>query len=462
MRYTSSDKLIAWLTLFSGLTVSAVAIYYSVAGLVAIFAAAAIPIIIMGVALEASKLVATVWLKWNWQRAPLAIKSYLIAAISILMIITSMGIFGYLSKAHLDQAVPTGDVAAKVELIDEKIKTQRDNIATARAALQQMDNQVNERLSRSADDKGAERAVQIRRQQQTERAKLQKEISEAQATIAKLNEERAPIASELRKVEAEVGPIKYIAALIYGDTADATLLEAAVRWVIIIIVIVFDPLAVILLLASQYSFQWFRQEKEEQPQEQKQKEEEPTEPEEMASDVYEMENVKSDPPAGNSFWPFPTAVGKKPEEKEDDFKFLADDKDLYPEGKDWEKDNKEEKIEDTLPEAEVRHNEDTDQDDNEMIESAELSEKQAMSKWKAENPNSSLKLQKRLLERGVIKKLPWEIYLEPKPDYVEDDAAIEALKWAQEKIDQGYVQNQEQNSSTIWQKVKQAKEKDDR
>ena len=254
MKVTVSDKIIAWMALLSGLSISAVAIYYSVAGLVSIFAAAAIPIIVMGVVLEVGKLVATVWLKQNWMVAPKFLKGYLLVAIAVLMLITSMGIFGYLSKAHLDQAVPTGDVADKVALIDEKIKTERDNIEAARNALNQMNAQVDQRLSRSDDEKGAERAVQIRRQQAGERNRLQKDIADAQSRIAKLNEERAPIAKELRKVEAEVGPIKYIAALIYGDNPDGDLLERAVRWVIIIIVLVFDPLAVILLLASQYSF----------------------------------------------------------------------------------------------------------------------------------------------------------------------------------------------------------------
>jgi len=250
MRIQNSDKLIAYLALVSGLSISAVAIYYSVAGLMAIFAAAAIPIMIMGVVLEIGKLSATVWLKQNWLRAPRFLKTYLLLAIMSLMLLTSMGIFGYLSKAHLDQAIPTGDVAAKVSLLDEKIKTEKDNIETARTALKQMDAQVDARLSRSDDEKGAERAVQIRRQQQAERGRLQKEIGDAQARIAKLNEERAPIAAELRKVEAEVGPIKYIAALIYGDNPDGDLLERAVRWVIIVIVLVFDPLAYSIISKS--------------------------------------------------------------------------------------------------------------------------------------------------------------------------------------------------------------------
>jgi hypothetical protein len=264
MKITLADKSIAWFALLSGLTISAVAIWYSVAGLVSIFAAAVIPIIVMGVVLEVGKLIATVWLKLNWTRAPVFIRSYLLAAIAILMLITSMGIFGFLSKAHSDAGLVSGDVQAKIAVYDEKIKTERENIDAARKALTQMDAQVNERLSRSTDDRGAERAVQIRRQQQAERTKLQNDISRSQSAITKLNEERAPIAAEVRKVEAEVGPIKYIANFIYGDNPDANILEKAVTWVIIIIVAVFDPLAVILLLASQYSFQWFRKAKEEE------------------------------------------------------------------------------------------------------------------------------------------------------------------------------------------------------
>jgi hypothetical protein len=161
-----------------------------------------------------------------------------------------MGIFGYLSKAHLDQAVPTGDVASKVAIIDEKIKTEKENVDAARGQLKQMDAQVDQTMSRSDDSKGAERSLQIRRGQQKERSALLAEIGSAQTRIARLNEERAPIAAELRKVEAEVGPIKYIAALLYGDNPDQTILEKAVRIVIIMIVIVFDPLAVLLLMAA--------------------------------------------------------------------------------------------------------------------------------------------------------------------------------------------------------------------
>ena len=234
------------------LSLSAVAAWYAIAGLVAIFAAAAIPIAIMGSLLEASKLVVASWLYRNWKEIPRLFKIYFFTALIVLMMLTSMGIFGFLSKAHLDQAVPTGDVVSKLNLIDEKIKIEKENINAARTAITQLDAQVNATLSRSDDSKGAERSIAIRRGQQNERTKLVNEIGASQAKIAKLNEERAPIASEVRKVEAEVGPIKYIAALLYADNPDEDILEKAVRVVILLIVFVFDPLAVLLLVAANW------------------------------------------------------------------------------------------------------------------------------------------------------------------------------------------------------------------
>ena len=244
--------------LFVALLISSVAAFYSIAGLTAIFAAAFWPIVIMGGVLELGKIITTVWLHKYWDRAAIQFKLYLVPAIVILMLITSMGIFGFLSKAHLDQAVPAGDISSQVQIFDDKIKTERDNIEAARKALKQMDAQVDEKLSRTTDDRGAERAVQIRRAQSKERTNLQNEISTAQKKISSLQEQRAPVASQARKVEAEVGPIKYIAALIYGDNPDANLLEKAVRWVIILIVLVFDPLALVLILAADQTFEWHR------------------------------------------------------------------------------------------------------------------------------------------------------------------------------------------------------------
>jgi hypothetical protein len=179
------------------------------------------------------------------------------------MLITSMGIFGFLSKAHMDQNITVGDSAAQVQILDEKIKTEQDNITTSKRALQQMDAQVDQMLGRTTDDKGANRAVQIRKNQAKERKSLQADITAAQKNISALQAERAPLAAQNRKIEAEVGPIKYIAALIYGDNPDANLLERAVRWVIILLVFVFDPLALILILAAEQTIAWARKEREE-------------------------------------------------------------------------------------------------------------------------------------------------------------------------------------------------------
>lgn len=249
------------------LVLSAVAAWYSIVGLMAVFAAAAIPVAIMASSLEVAKLITASWLYNNWRRAPRFLKYYLTIAVVVLMFLTSMGIFGFLSKAHLDQGVPTGDVIAKVSLIDEKIKTEKDTITVARNALRQLDEAVDQTMVRSKDEKGADKAASLRRSQARERTQLQGDIAKAQAAIAKLNEERAPIAAELRKVEAEVGPIKYIAALIYGDSADQAILEKAVRFVIITLIFVFDPLAVLLVIAANMHFGWLREEQKLKPKE---------------------------------------------------------------------------------------------------------------------------------------------------------------------------------------------------
>ena len=278
------------------LSLSALAAYYAVMGLIAIFAAAVVPIALMGSLLEASKLVVASWLYRNWKEIPTLMKSYFVVALVVLMMLTSMGIFGFLSKAHLDQAIPTGDVQSKLALLDEKIKTEKENINASRKELTQLDAQVDQTIARTTEASGTDRAIAIRRGQQKDRARILNEIGAAQAKIAKYNEERAPIASEVRKVEAEVGPIKYIAALIYGDESanDTTMLEKAVRIVTILIVIVFDPLAVLLLIAANW-------------------------------------NLKhTGGRRWNDFFEKPPAEDFPEKNKEDDFKFLAEYKDLYP------------------------------------------------------------------------------------------------------------------------------------
>ena len=251
-------------TLFVALALSTVAAWYSIIGLTAIFAGAVIPIIIMGSVLEVAKVTTTVWLRKYWKYSSWMLKIYLVPAVMALALMTSMGIFGFLSKAHMDQGIGTGDVAAKVAMFDEKIKIQRDNISANRAMLAQMDTQVNDIMSKGDSERAVERSVTIRKQQANERAKLLKEIESANLVIQKINEERAPVASELRIAEAEVGPIKYIAAFIYGDNPDANLLERAVRWVIVLLVVVFDPLAILLVIGANQSKEWDKRIEEEE------------------------------------------------------------------------------------------------------------------------------------------------------------------------------------------------------
>ena len=244
--------LFALITLLCALSLSAIAAYYSVIGLMAIFAASPIPIAIMGGALELSKLVAASWAYKNWSVAPRLLKYYFAVAVVILMFITSLGIFGYLSKAHSDQNLVSGDVQAQIALIDEKIKIEKDNIDVNRKTLKQMDEAVDQIMVRSTNEKGAEKAASLRKTQQAERSRLLKEIETYNKRVSTLNEERAPIAAEIRKVEAEVGPLKYIASMMYDDV-DSNILDKAVRFVIILLVLVFDPMAVLLVIAANFS-----------------------------------------------------------------------------------------------------------------------------------------------------------------------------------------------------------------
>jgi hypothetical protein len=517
------DKFIAWLTLLSGLSISFVAIYYSVAGLVAIFAAAAVPIIIMGVTLELSKLVATLWLKWNWTAAPRLIKTYLCIAVAVLMFITSMGIFGFLSKAHIDQTASSLDSVARVEQIDKEVARQNALIERAEQRLQRIEtsgvgadanvqSQIDaeqaridsayQRIQPAIDEQqriidgkiklfqdelarvdqelttlqsyidandirkaqamvgtrvdgqfGPATAASFQRWQaakaqernaiiakiesantnptvreardeiqrlrlsvekqieqsnqlinrlrsqlgQADPAEIEKQLNEqriiittATAEVDSLTSQKYELEAETRKLEAEVGPIKFIADFIYGDRTDKNTLEEAVRWMILIIVIVFDPLAIVLLLASQHSFQWFRQVNEN------------TKP--------EIESVKIEES------PLPKSLETEYEIDQEEY---VRDIDRFPYLRNFVHFKNTKPVETPIEEDE--------EFDNDVLETAHPSEKLAMQKWKAENPNDSLKHQKRLFREGVIDVLPWERYLE------DDEAAQEALRWAEEQ-----------------------------
>lgn len=240
------------LTFIAAFLLSGIAGYYSIVGLALIFPGAFWPVVIMGGALEFSKLVTASWLYRNWKTAPVLLKSYLTTAVVILMLITSMGIFGFLSKAHIEHATESAPLYDKVALFDEQINTKKQMIEDNKKAIKQMDESVDQLMNRTTDDKGANRAVQVRKSQQKERTRLTTENIQLQKEIGKLNEEKAPILADMRKTEADIGPIKYVAELVYGNS-DSGIVDKAVRLVIMIIMLVFDPLAVLLLIAGNIS-----------------------------------------------------------------------------------------------------------------------------------------------------------------------------------------------------------------
>ena len=407
--------ILAYLLLLTGLTISGVAIYYSVVGLTAIFSAAAIPIVIMGSALEVGKLVCATWLKANWERVPRFMRYYMITAVCVLMLITSMGIFGFLSKAHNDQSLVSGDVASKIAIYDEKIKTEKENIDANRKVLKQLDEGVDQVMARSQDEKGADRAVAIRKAQQKDRSRINQEIAQSQKSISALNEERAPIAAEIRKVEAEVGPIKYIAAFIYGTDPDASMLEQAVTWIIILIVVVFDPLAVIMLLAAQMTFVWSKEEKE--------------------TAITDLDRDVGEPPIAKAKAAYEADDGSLSEEYIEALKESAPmpsgntvtTSSLFPDS-DTELDpcykcgtplliapgigpfcpNKECDVVDATSGETIEFIDDT-------LTEISPADKQARRNWKEANPGKSLKAHQRLHDAGHIEELPWNT-----PDYHPD------------------------------------------
>lgn len=239
--------MIQWILLITALSVSAVAAWYSIAGLAAIFAAAVIPVIIMGGVLEVGKLVAVTYLHRFWTEAPKLLRAYLVFAVAFLMFITSMGIFGFLSKAHIEQTATVGDNSVQIARIDGKIQRQQRAINDAEKVIGQLDDQV-QKLIDYDRIRGPSGSIATRAAQGPERDQLALVITNAENQIDKLQEEKLVLDKEQIAIEAEVGPIKYIAELIYGE-ADRDILEQSVRWVIIILVIVFDPLAVALLVA---------------------------------------------------------------------------------------------------------------------------------------------------------------------------------------------------------------------
>jgi hypothetical protein len=398
--------MFGYLTLATALIISLSAAVYSILGLTAIFAAAFWPVVIMGSSLEIGKIVTTLWLHKYWDRAELQYKVYLCSAVAILMLLTSMGVFGFLSKAHTDQSLISGDVTSKIAIYDEKIKIARDNIAANRKALTQMDVAVDQTMGRSTDEKGADKAVAIRRGQASERNRLLKEIEAEQKKITALNDERAPIAADVRKVEAEVGPIKYIAALIYGDNTDSGVLEKSVRWVIILIVIVFDPLALTLLLAATKTFEWERsvnviatkrndEEEEEKFFDRARKVAKDLDDGTYVAPIDNLEPVIPNPvefPSDDQqfvdYYDNHPAVVKKPQWAGFSFPMLS----IF--------NKKEEPVPDPVEQLVI------DDHIDEPLKKEDL-EKESKRRWKEENPSNTIKRQEKLKELGAINDVPW-------------------------------------------------------
>jgi len=274
------------LTFLSAISISVIAAGYSIIGLATLFAGAAIPIIAMGTALEIGKLVAASWLYQNWRSdVPRLLKAYLFTSIIVLIFITSMGIFGFLSKAHLDQVQPTSGNQLSIDSYNKQINQQQIIIDRAEKTL----NQLDKALDVYIDKEYVTRGLKERNKQKEERDLLNKTIDEATSKILELNKTKNTIELEQLKIEAEVGPLKYVAELIYGDDAKNHF-DSAVRIVILILIFVFDPLAVLLLIAANISLRQWRLAKNEK---QKIKEEEEKENKKQKDWQKEAVNAKA-------------------------------------------------------------------------------------------------------------------------------------------------------------------------
>ena len=602
------------LVLITALSISAVAIYYSIAGLVAIFAAAAIPIMIMGGVLEVGKLVTAVWLHKYWSQAKWWLKYYLATAVLVLMFITSMGIFGFLSKAHIEQTSASVENVAQVEQIDKQIaqlnavisraedtinKTEtsgtgadqniqaqidkeQERIDTAydrvKPAIDETNTQLKEDSKLYTDQiaaidvelqklasmssidtsdrdsvkllqqlvgarpdgrygSGTAKAVkefkdglEIKKQTlfvQIEelkttakeevkrlRARAELEIDDSNKLIERLRkqlgtdtgvdidaiideqnlriktanteldvltEEKFTIEAEYRKLEAEVGPIKYIAEFVYGEAADKTMLEEAVRWVIIIIIFVFDPLAVLLLIASQYTFDFARKNKKNQ-------------------EWRDYETARGNMIARNES---PKDQTPEPEDNLEEYKF--EDVDQETLDKEFEQEEKQEVDIDALIDEEIQNiNQEISEETKAVAEEYKnkeptkprLTEEQideldqhpdwteAKRKWKDMNPNRTIKSFKEKYLLGEIDEFPWESYLDDddndvekiKNTYKETATVEEALKLPENEsvqtpinedvssdsnettVDSGYIQNEEQTKDTNWKAIRDKNE----
>ena len=575
------------ITLLTALAISAVAIYYSVAGLAAIFAAAVIPIIIMGVVLEVGKLVTAVWLHKYWSKATWWLKTYLSIAVFVLMFITSMGIFGFLSKAHIEQTSMSTEQVALIDTLNDKearseakitrwtdemnrlmkgedvrvdnlvereqtalrelytqiekekdnarldadkqIKLQNDRLSQAQerkeadikaaqdrysgsfskdgldkaietakknelsvaSSAQREIRSINSRLNDtlSAIDKKYEndinvindRIQKLRSQANTKTVDIDTRITELEAfidkeqkTIDEVREEKLVYEKTYRQLEAEVGPIKYIAEFIYGEQADNNLLEEAVRWVIIVIIFVFDPLAVLLLIASQYTFQFVREGKDEITKEE--------------DDESDSDDGPEDPDGDGS--PDGTDPGSEepiPEEQTDNNEPFTEEEWQEAHRLNYEHDRAKKIDENVPPEIEenkptytptrnpIFWNKESDEIKKKVLNTVSSEEskppkpryseaelealeetlewKKAKQKWKEDNPELTVKQFKDRYIKGLLNELPWEKYLEntETSNHIETRIKPNMTEVIQPE---GYSQNSEQNTNTLWNRIR--------
>ncbi len=243
-----------WIALITSISIAAIAAWYSIVGLMAIFAGATIAIAVMGGVLEVGKLVTAAWLHANWKEAPWLMKSYLTLAVLVLMVITSLGIFGFLSKAHLEHTISTGGTNdLRITNLARQIQNEERTISDSSVVIEQLDATVATLLEYDRV-RGPDGAVATRKAQTEERDAMNAAINQGYARIEELQAQLTPLQQEKLAIEVEVGPLKYIAELVYGEEEAANYFDEAVRGVIILIIVCFDPLAVVLLLAASMGF----------------------------------------------------------------------------------------------------------------------------------------------------------------------------------------------------------------
>ena len=245
------------LLLISGLAVSIIGAYYSILGLAALFAGAYWAVVTMGVTLEIAKLVTVSWLYRNWKLdlLPQSIRMYLLSAVLMLMFITSIGIFGFLSKAHLDTSAPNTGNRLLVKNIERQIESEKKAITGAQKIVDQLDKALDKVI-----DKDADKGLIERQKQQNERNRANNIITNSSNKITQLSNQKLNYDKNQLAIDKEIGPFKYVAEILFGDADDGNL-DRAVRFVIICLLFVFDPLAVLMLVAVNVSIKEYQRNK---------------------------------------------------------------------------------------------------------------------------------------------------------------------------------------------------------